>query len=129
MASRKGGNAQRKPAATAPTETVPEEIAPDGADASGSAADTAQAEGDAAPGAALGPEPQASSIPKVFGVAEVAETLVSVAKAIDTAVAEISDEPVTPAARIERFEAKRPDGTVLIVTRNIDTGTQVVTEK
>ena len=31
--------------------------------------------------------------------------------------------------RRERFEAVRPDGTVVIVDRNIDTGEQTVTEK
>jgi len=32
-------------------------------------------------------------------------------------------------ARREKFEATRPDGTVVIVDRNIDTGEQTVTEK
>lgn len=31
--------------------------------------------------------------------------------------------------RREKFEAIRPDGTVVIVDRNIDTGDQTVTEK
>ena len=31
--------------------------------------------------------------------------------------------------RIEVFEAVRPDGTVVVIARNIDTGDQTVTEK
>lgn len=37
-------------------------------------------------------------------------------------------EPVS-ADRFESFEAVRPDGVVVVVTRNIDTGEQTVTEK
>lgn len=32
-------------------------------------------------------------------------------------------------ARTEKFEATRPDGTVVVVTRNIDTGEQTVVER
>lgn len=44
-------------------------------------------------------------------------------------------KPVAPAAasaevgRFEVFEATRPDGVVVVVRRNIDTGEQTVTEK
>lgn len=48
-------------------------------------------------------------------------------------VAETSDAAGDPeaksAGRRETFEATRPDGTVVIVDRNIDTGEQTVTEK
>jgi len=37
-------------------------------------------------------------------------------------------EPVEDERR-EVFEATRPDGTVVVVSRNIDTGEQTVTEK
>jgi len=37
-------------------------------------------------------------------------------------------EPVA-AGRREKFESTRPDGTVVVVDRNIDTGEQTVTEK
>lgn len=33
------------------------------------------------------------------------------------------------AARREKFERTRPDGTVVVIDRNIDTGEQKVTEK
>jgi len=41
------------------------------------------------------------------------------------------DSPVVEpeAGRREKFEATRPDGTVVIVDRNIDTGEQTVTDK
>ncbi|WP_193510477.1 hypothetical protein [Cryobacterium sp. BB736] len=38
-------------------------------------------------------------------------------------------EAVKVKGRREKFEAIRPDGTVVIVDRNIDTGEQSVTEK
>lgn len=44
-------------------------------------------------------------------------------------------EPAKPAAekapkhRFEKFERERPDGTLVVVERNIDTGEQTVTEK
>ena len=36
---------------------------------------------------------------------------------------------VEPELRMETFEATRPDGTIVVVTRNIDTGEQTVIEK
>lgn len=38
-------------------------------------------------------------------------------------------KPKRGKARMETFEAVRPDGTVVVVERNIDTGEQTVTEK
>jgi hypothetical protein len=38
-------------------------------------------------------------------------------------------EPEDPTERHEKFEATRPDGTVVVVDRNIDTGVQTVTDK
>ena len=38
-------------------------------------------------------------------------------------------EAESASGRRETFEAIRPDGTVVIVDRNIDTGEQTVTEK
>ena len=38
-------------------------------------------------------------------------------------------EVVAASERRESFEATRPDGTVVVVDRNIDTGEQTVTEK
>lgn len=40
-----------------------------------------------------------------------------------------AEKPAEVEARREAFEATRPDGTVVIVDRNIDTGEQTVTEK
>ena len=34
-----------------------------------------------------------------------------------------------PSGRREKFEATRPDGIVVVIDRNIDTGEQTVTEK
>ena len=34
-----------------------------------------------------------------------------------------------PSVRREKFEATRPDGIVVVIDRNIDTGEQTVTEK
>lgn len=45
---------------------------------------------------------------------------------------EVTPEPVEVEALPERrevFEATRPDGTVVVVDRNIDTGEQTVTDK
>jgi len=41
------------------------------------------------------------------------------------------DSPVVESTgeRREKFESTRPDGTVVIVNRNLDTGEQTVTEK
>ena len=36
---------------------------------------------------------------------------------------------VAPELRMETFEATRPDGTIVVVTRNIDTGEQTVADK
>lgn len=52
----------------------------------------------------------------------------------DTAEADEPAKPVEPKPkkvkdRMETFEAVRPDGTVVVVKRNIDTGEQTVTEK
>lgn len=38
-------------------------------------------------------------------------------------------EPVVVAGRFESFEVTRPDGVVVVVKRNIDTGEQSVTVK
>lgn len=38
-------------------------------------------------------------------------------------------EPVEPSGRWESFEATRPNGDVVVVKRNIDTGEQSVTDK
>lgn len=48
--------------------------------------------------------------------------------AVKTPFAEPAAE-VVPKGRREMFEATRPDGTVVVVDRNIDTGEQTVTEK
>ena len=45
------------------------------------------------------------------------------------AVKPVEPKPKKAKARMETFEATRPDGTVVVVTRNIDTGEQTVTEK
>lgn len=37
-------------------------------------------------------------------------------------------EPTATVDRFETFEATRPDGTIVIIERNIDTGEQTVTE-
>ena len=42
---------------------------------------------------------------------------------------EVEAPEVEPDGRIETFDAVRPDGVVVVVVRNIDTGAQTVTEK
>lgn len=71
--------------------------------------------------------------------AEVAKVSAAVAAAKTAAIVDVigteAGKTGTPAApkkgkaRIEKFEATKPNGTVVIVERNIDTGEQSVTEK
>jgi hypothetical protein len=64
-----------------------------------------------------------SAKPAEAEVVEVVE-----AEAAEAAEVEEPDAGATPGRR-ETFEATRPDGTVVVVDRNIDTGEQTVTEK
>ena len=58
---------------------------------------------------------------------EVAEV---VAEAAAEVVLEVEAKPEPKGkARTEKFEAVRPDGTVVVVSRNIDTGEQTVSKK
>jgi|GEM_PF-2188923 len=68
--------------------------------------------------------------------AEVAKVSATVAKAKTAAAVEVigteagkTGKPAKGKPRIEKFEATKPNGTVVIVERNIDTGEQSVTEK
>lgn len=63
------------------------------------------------------PEPEAAEVPEVEP-AEVAEP-----------VEVPEDEAVEPSGRWESFEAVRPNGDVVVVKRNVETGDQSVTEK
>ena len=60
------------------------------------------------------------------------------ASTAEVPVAEVAAEPESKPAeakskkdkgRIEKFEATRPDGSVVVIVRNIDTGEQTLTEK
>ncbi len=48
---------------------------------------------------------------------------------VDEAAEPVEPKPKKVKARMETFDAVRPDGTVVVVKRNIDTGEQTVTEK
>ena len=50
-------------------------------------------------------------------------------EAVEVETDDAPDEEDAASERRETFEATRPDGTVVVVDRNIDTGEQTVTEK
>ena len=81
------------------------------------------AKADAAP-APEAVEPAVEAVGAVEGVAPAGEPAPAVEAEADAAPAGRK-----PKARREKFEATRPDGSVVIVDRNIDTGEQTVTEK
>ena len=50
-------------------------------------------------------------------------------RGVPNVAAEATEAEPKAKARREKFTATRPDGTVVVVDRNIDTGEQTVTEK
>ena len=51
------------------------------------------------------------------------------APAVEPKVTKLDAPEVESDGRTETFDAVRPDGVVVVVVRNIDTGAQTVTEK
>lgn len=123
------------PAATTPVVSAEEQAKIDAAAAAAEVvkaaeADKAKVDANAAPDA---DEQKAIAEAKA---AEVAKASVAVAAAKTAATVEVigteagkTGTPKKGKPRIEKFEATKPDGTVVIVERNIDTGEQSVTEK
>jgi membrane protein involved in colicin uptake len=129
------------PAATTPVVTAEEQAKIDAAtDAEIAKAVEAAKEVEAAKAAANAtPDADKAKAIAEAEAAEVAKVSASVAAAKTAAVVDVigteagkTGTPATPKkgkARVEKFEATKPNGTVVIVERNIDTGEQSVTEK
>ena len=91
--------------------------------------------GDTAP--AVTPEEQAKidEAAKAAEEAEAKRTEAEAAEAAEAAKAADASKPQKPSEskkakhRFETFDSVKPDGTVVVVKRNIDTGEQTVTEK
>jgi hypothetical protein len=124
------------PEATSTPPTTPESVdgtagATPPADATTLDNDTTQpsttAPGDG-PADTTDPSERAVSVPPAPGAEAIAVGTVNAVVPAPTVPAAASKKADKPKPRIEKFEATRPDGSVVVVTRNIETGESTIAD-